>query len=259
MIINIDLPDLKLKKLKLEDETLYYNGYRLELWNSNLNSVIEQATLAQELFFQEEFDITTNVIKEAGLNENDVVYELAQILFEDISKAYAVHQYTNARFDEIKEDIINNNPLNYEYNNKTFLAYTEHELFTEATEIRMTYYEGIDYSDIIDSDVATYANYIDFEKLIPILKNIMGDLDEKIDYMAWDSDPIKFTNTYMQHFNDLGEILEENDLLDLDAIAEDDMADFSYAIEEIESVTSCDFIGKFDIKSFPSIYLFEEA
>lgn len=234
MIVNILLENLTLRGVTYGDGILKYNGYRLELRNSELSKLTDSFDVAQEFFFQDSTDITKETIQDASLDVEEVTIELANLLFDNMQKAVAVHLYTLAPFQDFKEDdIIYDEPISFIYMGNKLEVYYQSELITYAKEVKYNYYENVSLSGLVDRNILDYLDFVDIPKLIKILRMTV-EKESDIDISAFPKEDIKFITKYNAIFDDLVEKIENNELFNYDKLVDQDIDSIDSAKDELE-------------------------
>jgi len=239
MNIEIDLEYLKLKNVLFEDEVLRYKGYRLELWNTNLGKIIEDFTIARDMFFQSEYTINEDVLMSKSLDIETATLELANLLFDNLQMAEALRQFTLVPFNEIKEENVTyDDPVTYEVNGELFELYNYDMLMATAKEFHRSNLEDNLYSDDSKDLLMVYKEFIDINGLskeLEIEKSL--PLDEKY-------------NILLNLAADNSESIFDKiiDYIDFDKVTDDDIREDQDAIDVLTNI-----IGDFEITKRISI------
>jgi len=260
MIVHVNLKNLTLKNLEYEDDVLKYNGYILELWNNDIIiKLTENFDIAQEFFFQEETTIDKDLLNETNVGETETVYELINLLFDNVQKAIAVQKYTNANFQDIEEGIvIYNSPITYTVDGTDLNAYYDSEVIVDAKEMRSNFLNDNPLYDIIGEYVLDYLDYIDIPNLVKTLREIVSKKTE----IDWDmpDDNIQFIKEYITKFEDIVEQIEDNDYFDYDKLIDEEIVNVSDALDELSGLMG-DLVYSDEIQvgkwKTETVYLFE--
>ena len=260
MIVHVNLKNLTLKNIKYEGDILKYNGYLIELWNSDiLSELAENFDVAQEFFFQDEITIDKDLINEVNVDETETVYELINLLFGNVQKAIAVQKYTKENFQNIKEGtIIYDSPITYTVDGINYDAYYDSEVINEAKEMRSNFLNDNPLYDLIDKHITDYLDYIDIPNLVKTLRKIVSKKTE----INWDmpDDDIQFIKEYTNRFDDIVEQIEDNDYFDYDKLIDEEIVNVSDALDELSGlIGDLVYSNKIQVGKWKTetVYLFE--
>ena len=168
MNTDIDLPLLQLSNVSYDDETITYEGRRLELWNTDIVNLFENLKGAAYIFFQDKMTtIDTDVLKASYDTVDNATMHLSKLLFEYIHKAHILRQNLDMRFDEIKEVVLQDKTTVYEANGTDYTIFDSKELFSRAKAGVIDNIKGDTPEDVVNN-IADYQDIIDIKKLAKI-------------------------------------------------------------------------------------------
>ena len=236
MLIHLKLPLIELNNLKFDDDTYFYNGYKLYAWRGDIQKLNRTITNLSSVFFQDEITITPDLVSQAGLDVEYVTMEFANLLFSNLEKAAALQKYYDAKFNEI--EVVwegQNEEAILKIDNIEFSVFYESEFINMAVESYQGYIDDVSLQDIIGSfdNLINFDSYFDIDELwnnvisLDEVSNI--DLseapDDRFEAIYWismrldDSSEIweilnnifsfsKYSEEYIQTFEDAKEYLD---------------------------------------------------
>lgn len=236
MLIHLKLPLIELNNLKFDDDTYFYNDYKLNAWRGDIQKLNRTITNLSSVFFQDEITITPDLVIQSGLDVEYVTMEFANLLFSNLEKAAALQKYYDAKFNEI--EVVwegQNEEAILKIDNIEFSVFYESEFIDLAVESYQGYIDDVSLQDIIGSfdNLINFDSYFDIDELwnnvisLDEVSNI--DLseapDDRFEAIYWismrldDSSEIweilnnifsfsKYSEEYIQTFEDAKEYLD---------------------------------------------------
>ena len=236
MLIHLKLPLIELNNLKFDDDTYFYNDYKLNAWRGDIQKLNRTITNLSSVFFQDEITITPDLVIQSGLDVEYVTMEFANLLFSNLEKAAALQKYYDAKFNEI--EVVwegQNEEAILKIDNMEFSVFYESEFIDLAVESYQGYIDDVSLQDIIGSfdNLINFDSYFDIDELwnnvisLDEVSNI--DLseapDDRFEAIYWismrldDSSEIweilnnifsfsKYSEEYIQTFEDAKEYLD---------------------------------------------------
>ena len=236
MLIHLKLPLIELNNLKFDDDTYFYNDYKLNAWRGDIQKLNRTIESLGSVFFQDEITITPDLVIQSGLDVEYVTMEFANLLFSNLEKAAALQKYYDAKFNEI--EVVwegQNEEAILKIDNMEFSVFYESEFIDLAVESYQGYIDDVSLQDIIGSfdNLINFDSYFDIDELwnnvisLDEVSNI--DLseapDDRFEAIYWismrldDSSEIweilnnifsfsKYSEEYIQTFEDAKEYLD---------------------------------------------------
>ena len=236
MLIHLKLPLIELNNLKFDDDTYFYNDYKLNAWRGDIQKLNRTLASLGSVFFQDEITITPDLVIQSGLDVEYVTMEFANLLFSNLEKAAALQKYYDAKFNEI--EVVwegQNEEAILKIDNIEFSVFYESEFIDLAVESYQGYIDDVSLQDIIGSfdNLINFDSYFDIDELwnnvisLDEVSNI--DLseapDDRFEAIYWismrldDSSEIweilnnifsfsKYSEEYIQTFEDAKEYLD---------------------------------------------------
>lgn len=247
MKIDIDLPHLILKGVRYEDETFYYDGYKLEAWKGDITKLVNHIQAAKDFFFQEEMSINKDISTEIGLDLEYLTFELANLLFSNLEKAVAVWNATNKeyRFDEIELTWEGQGSSLFNIDGTDYDAYYYNELIEQAQQFHFDYINDMPISDTI-GDIKYLSDYFDVIDTTKLADEIRAELDQMdmLNYMSEDTldDDIKLIKAFVDMNDDyniedfIWDTLTDKELFDIDAYTQGIIDNESDAIDQMSGM-----------------------
>jgi hypothetical protein len=239
MNVDFDLPLLKLKGIKYDDENFRYNGYRLETWNSNdLQKIGEHFQVAEDLFFQTEMSINKDLLSQLELDHDKITLELANLLFGNLEMATNLQKFTGVRFDEINIEFEGQGGSNrYTIDGEEYDVYYENELISDAKDFNRDYVTDMGLEELIGDIkyLSDYYDVIDPDKLWEVLEDYAQA--EGLDLTEAPDDSKRAIQWFVEQIGDDGEtvfeIIEDKELFDYDTYVDSNVQDVDYAIDVV--------------------------
>ena len=236
MLIHLKLPLIELNNLKFDDDTYFYNDYKLNAWRGDIQKLNRTITNLSSVFFQDEITITPDLVIQSGLDVEYVTMEFANLLFSNLEKAAALQKYYDAKFNEI--EVVwegQNEEAILKIDNIEFSVFYESEFINMAVESYQGYIDDVSLQDIIGSfdNLINFDSYFNIDelwnKVIALDEATNMDLseapDDRFEAIYWistkldDSSEIweilnnifsfsKYSEEYIQTFEDAKEYLD---------------------------------------------------
>lgn len=236
MLIHLKLPLIELNNLKFDDDTYFYNDYKLNAWRGDIQKLNRTITNLSSVFFQDEITITPDLVIQSGLDVEYVTMEFANLLFSNLEKAAALQKYYDAKFNEI--EVVwegQNEEAILKIDNIEFSVFYESEFINMAVESYQGYIDDVSLQDIIGSfdNLINFDSYFNIDelwnKVIALDEATNMDLseapDDRFEAIYWistkldDSSEIweilnniflfeKYAEEYIQTFEDAKEYLD---------------------------------------------------
>ena len=238
MLIHLKLPLIELNNLKFDDDTYFYNGYKLFAWRGDIQKLNRLITSLGSVFFQDEITITPDLVIQSGLDVEYVTMEFANLLFSNLEKAAALQKYYDAKFNEI--EVVwegQNEEAILKIDNIEFSVFYESEFINLAAESYQGYMDDVSLQDIIGS----FDNLINFDSYFDIdeLWNKVIALDEFSNMDLSEAPDDRFEAIYwisfkLDDFSEIWEIL--NNIFEFSKYAEEHMKTFDAAKEYLDGL-----------------------
>ena len=238
MLIHLKLPLIELNNLKFDDDTYFYNDYKLNAWRGDIQKLNRTIVSLSSVFFQDEITITPDLVIQAGLDVEYVTMEFANLLFSNLEKAAALQKYYDAKFNEI--EVVwegQNEEAILKIDNIEFSVFYESEFIDLAVEYYQGYMDDVSLQDTIGS----FDNLINFDSYFNIdeLWNKVIALDEvsNMDLSEAPNDrfeAIYWISTKLDDSSEIWEIL--NNIFEFSKYAEEHMKTFEDAKEYLDGL-----------------------
>ncbi len=238
MLIHLKLPLIELNNMKFDDDTYFYNDYKLNAWRGDIQKLNRSIASLGSVFFQDEITITPDLVIQAGLDVEYVTMEFANLLFSNLEKAAALQKYYDAKFNEIEVVWEGQNQESLlKIDNIEFSVFYESEFIDLAVESYQGYIDDVSLQDTIGS----FDNLINFDSYFNIdeLWNKVIALDE-VSNMDLSEAPddrfeaIYWISTKLDDSSEIWEIL--NDIFLFSKYAEESMQTIEDAKEYLDGL-----------------------
>ena len=238
MLIHLKLPLIELNNMKFDDDTYFYNDYKLNAWRGDIQKLNRTIANVGYVFFQDEITITPDLVIQAGLDVDYVTMEFANLLFSNLEKAAALQKYYDAKFNEIEVVWEGQNEESLlKIDNIEFSVYYESEFINMAVESYQGYIDDVSLQDIIGS----FDNLINFDSYFNIdeLWNKVIALDEAANMDLSEApddrfEAIYWISTKLDDSSEIWEIL--NNIFLFEKYAEESMQTFEDAKEYLDGL-----------------------
>ena len=238
MLIHLKLPLIELNNLKFDDDTYFYNDYKLNAWRGDIQKLNRTLASLGSVFFQDEITITPDLVIQSGLDVEYVTMEFANLLFSNLEKAAALQKYYDAKFNEI--EVVwegQNEEAILKIDNIEFSVFYESEFIDLAVESYQGYIDDVSLQDIIGS----FDNLINFDSYFDIdeLWNNVISLDEvsNIDLSEAPNDRFEAIYWISMRLDDSSEIWEIlNNIFSFSKYSEEYIQTFEDAKEYLDGL-----------------------
>lgn len=238
MLIHLKLPLIELNNMKFDDETYFYNDYKLNAWRGDIQKLNRTITNLSSVFFQDEITITPDLVIQSGLDVEYVTMEFANLLFSNLEKAAALQKYYDAKFNEI--EVVwegQNEEAILKIDNIEFSVFYESEFINMAVESYQGYIDDVSLQDTIGS----FDNLINFDSYFDIdeLWNKVIALDEASNMDLSEAPDDRFEAIYwisikLDDSSEIWEIL--NNIFLFEKYAEESMKTIEDAKEDLDGL-----------------------
>ena len=238
MLIHLKLPLIELNNMKFDDETYFYNGYKLYAWRGDIQKLNRTLASLGSVFFQDEITITPELVIQSGLDVEYVTMEFANLLFSNLEKAAALQKYYDAKFNEI--EVVwegQNEEAILKIDNMEFSVFYESEFINMAVESFQGYIDDVSLQDIIGSfdNLINFDSYFNIDelwnKVIALDEAANMDLSEAPDERF---EAIYWISTKLDDSSEIWEIL--NNIFEFSKYAEEHMKTFEDAKEYLDGL-----------------------